>query len=79
MKMNVNDQLAQEGISSAISDDPIMSIVELVELMGQRGRSAEAGMIVLAGAATAAVALEPGMKVRLTVDMFEPTEVGVSR
>ncbi|GAB4019126.1 MAG: fumarylacetoacetate hydrolase family protein [Bdellovibrio sp.] len=79
MKMYVNGQLAQEGISSAISDDPIMSIVQLVELMGQRGRSVEAGMIVLAGAATTAVALGPGMKVKLTVDMFEPTEVEVSR
>ncbi len=68
MKMSVNGSVVHEGVSSAISGDPVLSVVQLVELLAQRGRTLPEGSIVLAGAATAAVALEPGMNVSLDVD-----------
>lgn len=77
MQMLVNDQVAQEGKSDAISGDPVVSIIQQVELLAKRGKKLEAGTFVLAGAATAAVALEPGMKVSLKVDHLEDVNVNI--
>lgn len=77
MKMSVNGHVVHEGVSSAISGDPVLSVVQLVELLEQRGRTLPEGSIVLAGAATPAVALEPGMKVSLEVDCLPPVFVTV--
>lgn len=77
MKMSVNGHVVHEGVSSAISGDPVLSVVQLVELLEQRGRTLPEGSIVLAGAATPAVALEPGMKVSLEVDSLPPVFVTV--
>lgn len=77
MKMWVNGELAAEGLSSAISDDPVLSVVELCALLSERGRKLPAGSLVLAGAATPAVALEPGMKVGLEVEGLNSLTVSV--
>lgn len=77
MNMSVNGQVVQSGLSSEISGDPVVSIIEQCRLLALRGRQIEAGTFVLAGAATAAVALEPGMKVSLTVDHLPKCEVGI--
>ena len=58
MEMLVNDEVAQSGMSDAISGDPVVSVMQLAELLAQRGQSIPAGCFVLAGAATAAVNLE---------------------
>ncbi len=68
MKMSVNGELTQAGISSDISGDPVISVIELCEMLFQRGQILKAGSVVLAGAATTAVELKPGMKVKLEVD-----------
>lgn len=68
MHMFVNELVLQTGISKDISNDPIISVVQLCALLAERGQSLKAGSIVLAGAATAAEALRPGLKIRLAVD-----------
>lgn len=67
MFMKVNDETVISGNSSAISDDPVNSIIDLSKLLSQRGLSIPAGSFVLAGAATAAIDLKAKMKVSLEV------------
>jgi 2-oxo-3-hexenedioate decarboxylase len=68
MVMEVNGERVQEARSDAISGDPLLSVVQLCELLEQRGESLPAGSIVLAGAATAAHMLRPGDAIRLSVE-----------
>jgi 2-oxo-3-hexenedioate decarboxylase len=65
MRMRVDGRVAQEADSNAISGHPLDSLVQLVELLPH---PLPAGTIVLAGAATAAEALRPGMEVSLEVE-----------
>jgi 2-oxo-3-hexenedioate decarboxylase len=78
MKMFVNDQLAQSALSSAISGDPVQSIIELCAILESQGRTLPAGSLVLSGAATQAVQMESGMRVRLEVTGLPPVGVSVS-
>lgn len=68
MEMKVNGKTAQSGNSEDISGDPVVSVIQLCELLDARGKGIESGMIVLAGAATPAFALEPGLEVTLEVE-----------
>jgi 2-oxo-3-hexenedioate decarboxylase len=68
MQMKVNGETKMEGNSKEISDDPVISVIQLAELLALRGKSIPANCFVLAGAATAAIALEPGMTVSLEVE-----------
>lgn len=79
MSMEVNGAQVQSALSSAISGDPILSVVQLCELLAERGESLPAGSIVLAGAATAAHMLQPGDQVRLTVDGLGTLSVSVAQ
>jgi 2-oxo-3-hexenedioate decarboxylase len=65
MQMKVNGETKMEGNSREISDDPVISVIQLAELLALRGKSIPAGCFVLAGAATAAISLEPGITVSL--------------
>jgi len=67
MKMKINGEVAHEGNSSAISGNPVLSVIQLCNMLAERGDYLKAGQVVLAGAATAAVALVEGMKVELEV------------
>jgi 2-oxo-3-hexenedioate decarboxylase len=67
MKMKVDDEVVEHGSSSAISGDPLISVLQLLELFALTGHQLKAGQIVLAGAATTAVNLQAGMKVSLEV------------
>ncbi len=64
MRMSIDGCLAQEADSNAISGHPLESLVQLVAMLPH---PLPAGSIVLAGAATVAVALEPGMEITLEV------------
>jgi 2-oxo-3-hexenedioate decarboxylase len=77
MQMKVNGETKMEGNSKEISDDPVISVIQLAELLGQRGKSIPAGCFVLAGAATAAIALEPGMTVSLEVESLPTLSVSI--
>jgi 2-oxo-3-hexenedioate decarboxylase len=77
LRMLVNGTVATEGTSREISGDPVTSVIQLAELLAERGRSIPAGTLVLAGAATAAVALEPGMVVALEVESLPKLQVSI--
>jgi 2-oxo-3-hexenedioate decarboxylase len=77
MVMEVNGERVQAARSDAISGDPVLSLIQLCELLEQHGESLPAGSIVLAGAATAAHMLKPGDHVRLTVDGLGEVAVSV--
>ena len=67
MKYFINGKLVDSAPTSAISGNPWNSLTQLSALLHSRGKKLPAGSVVLAGAATPAVALEPGMQVRLEV------------
>ena len=75
MTMLVNDEVAQEAHASEISGHPIHSLMQLCELLNEEGLSVPAGCIVLAGAATPAVALEPNQKIELKIDRLTALKV----
>ncbi|MEC7275022.1 MAG: fumarylacetoacetate hydrolase family protein [Bdellovibrionota bacterium] len=77
LKMKVNGVVAQEGSTEAISGDPVVSVIQLCELLEKRGRKLPANSIVLAGAATIAVALEPGMNIELEMEKLGNVSVKV--
>jgi 2-oxo-3-hexenedioate decarboxylase len=78
MVMEVNGERAQAARSDAISGDPVLSVVQLCELLAQRGESLPAGSVVLAGAATVAHMLKPGDRVKLTVERLGTVEVAAA-
>ncbi len=75
--MKVDGETKMEGNSKDISDDPVISVIQLAELLALRGKSIPAGMVVLAGAATAAISLEPGMVVSLEVEELPSISVTI--
>lgn len=60
----VNDECIQSGNASAILGDPLQSVFEASRLVIENGESLEAGHIILAGAATAAVHIKAGDKIK---------------
>ncbi|XXF77869.1 fumarylacetoacetate hydrolase family protein [Myxococcaceae bacterium GXIMD 01537] len=78
MVMEVNGQRAQAARSDAISGDPVLSVVQLCELLARRGEVLPAGSVVLAGAATVAHMLQPGDRVKLIVDHLGTVEVSAA-
>lgn len=77
LRMFADGALAQEGVSKDISGDPVLSVVQLCELLAERGQVLTAGSLVLAGAATTAIELKPGLKVKLEVAGLDPVFVEV--
>jgi 2-oxo-3-hexenedioate decarboxylase len=77
LKMKVNGEVAEEGNTKAISGDPLISVIELCELLHKRGQVLPAGMVVLAGAATTAVALAAGMNIELEMEELGNVTVSV--
>ena len=68
MVMEINGKVVQTGSSAAIFDHPAKSLAQLANMLAERGEHLPAGSIVLAGGATAAVALSAGDVVALRVD-----------
>ncbi len=65
MRLEVDGQVREEGTSAAILGNPILSLVEAARLAAAAGEPLRAGEIIMAGGATAAVALAVGAQVRL--------------
>ena len=70
MQLMVNDEVAASGVSNEILDHPLNSLVEAARCVAEYGESLEAGQIVLAGAATAAIALEKNQRISVDVETF---------
>ncbi|MBU6429885.1 MAG: fumarylacetoacetate hydrolase family protein, partial [Cyanobacteria bacterium REEB65] len=68
MVMEIDAKPVEIGCSAAIYEHPARSLAELANMLARRGKTLRAGQIVLAGGATAAVALQAGQRVRLEVD-----------
>jgi 2-oxo-3-hexenedioate decarboxylase len=68
MMLEINGKIVHEAYSNEISGHPLHSLVQLCEMLHDRDLILPKGSIVLAGAATQAVSLEEGMKVRLLVE-----------
>ncbi len=68
MIMEFDGRPVQIGSTAAILGDPIRALVSAARMVGKAGFRLEAGWIVMAGAATAAQALVPGVHVRNSVE-----------
>lgn len=77
LDMRVNGTTAQKASAAEISGNPLMSIVQLCQILHQRGKKLPAGSIVLAGAATQAVQLEKGMHVSLAAGVLGGVDVKI--
>lgn len=75
--MSVDGTARQRATGAAISGDPVLSMVQLCALLVARGQTLPAGSVVLAGAATAAEPLGPGMEVRLDASWLGSVSVRV--
>src|SRR5436305_807736 len=72
MRVVVDGAVKHEAESSAISGNPLLSLVQLVELLHAHGQELPAGSLVLTGAATPAEPLAPGQVVKLEVSGLAP-------
>lgn len=77
LTMKIDGESKQTGSTEAISGDPVQSVIELCHLLGQRNQKLKAGMIVLAGAATAAEALKSGQTVTLEMEKLQNISVKI--
>ncbi len=77
LTLSHDGEVVQKAEGRAISGDPILSLVQLCELLDQRGLGLPAGSIVLAGAATAAVQLKLGSRIELSVPGLDTLEIQV--
>jgi len=77
MTLHWNNQPVQVSNSGEISGDPVQSVIQLCQMLGQQKRSLPASSLVLAGAPVAARPLEPNSVVRLEVSGLAPVELPV--
>jgi 2-oxo-3-hexenedioate decarboxylase len=77
MAMSVQGTVVQRSKGSAISGDPVLSVVQLCELLDGRGLSLAPDSVVLAGAATVAEPLRAGQTVELRVGALPPVSVHI--
>jgi 2-oxo-3-hexenedioate decarboxylase len=75
--MEVNGAIVETGSSAAIYEHPARSLAELANMLARRGQWLEAGQVVLAGGATAAIPLKPGDHVRVEIDEIGSAEIVV--
>jgi 2-oxo-3-hexenedioate decarboxylase len=77
MILEVDGRPVQVGSSAAILGHPLRSLAAASRLCGEHGLRLEAGWIVLAGGATAAVELRPGTHVRTVVQSLGQVQLSV--
>jgi 2-oxo-3-hexenedioate decarboxylase len=78
MVMEINGRAVQLGSSAAIYEHPARSLAALANMLHPHGEVLRAGWVVLAGGATAAVALKPGDHARVLVDRLGSVEFFVN-
>ena len=78
MVLEFNGQPVQIGSSAAILGHPGRSLAAASRLVAEAGGELQAGWIILAGGATAAEALEPGVYVRNCVERLGQTGFSVN-
>lgn len=78
MIMQVNGDDVEIGSSAAILGNPVRSLVSAARCLGEAGEQLQPGHILMAGAATAAVALQKNSSVSLIVDQLGQLSFKVS-
>jgi 2-oxo-3-hexenedioate decarboxylase len=76
--LEVDGRVVQTGSTAAILGDPRRALNEGVRLAGRHGVRLREGWVFLAGAATAAVPLKPGVQVRAVVEKLGTASLRVS-
>lgn len=71
----VDGRLVSTAAGAAILDHPAAAVAWFARSLAARGRTLEAGTLVLAGAMTAAVPVSPGQVVRATIDRIGSVEL----
>ena len=71
----VNGELVATAAGAAVLDHPASAVAWFVRKLHERGRSLPAGTVVLAGALTAAHAVQPGDVVTVTIDRLGSVEL----
>lgn len=61
----INDSVAEEGVGSAVMNDPVEPLAWLANVLGERGETLEAGQVVLTGSFTRALPVVAGEHVRV--------------
>jgi 2-oxo-3-hexenedioate decarboxylase len=79
MVMEVNGRAVEIGSSAAIYEHPARSLAALANQLHAEGEHLQAGMIVMTGGATAAVAVAPGDHVRVRVDGLGLAELFIAK
>lgn len=77
IELSVDDEIVHAGSSDAILGNPWESVVAAARLSLQYDEPLRKGMILLAGAATPAVYIQAGQKIKARVDGFEDVEMSV--
>src|SRR5205823_701316 len=72
MRLLFDGEVGAEAESSAISGDPVESLVQLSQMLCAEGQEIPAGSLILSGAATPALPLAAGMTVKLEVTALAP-------
>lgn len=67
VSLNKNGVAIEQGTTAAILGNPLRAITEVARLLGESGQSLPAGSLIMAGAATAAEALEPNTHIEVEV------------
>lgn len=78
MVLSYDGRPMQIGSSAAILGHPLRSLIAAARLAASAGFALEPGYIVMAGAATAAEALKPGVHITLEVESLGRCEIGYS-
>lgn len=78
MILEVNGKPVQFGSSAAIYGHPAASLAELCAMLAERDQGLHAGDIVLAGAATAAIPLEPGQEIKTLVQDLDSVSLKIT-
>lgn len=66
--MYENDTMVQQGTTAALMGHPLNCLVQVSELLAEKGQSLPAGSIILAGAATAAHAMQPNCTYKTEIE-----------
>lgn len=75
VKMYENDMVVQQGSTAALLGHPIRCIVQVSELLAEKGQELPAGSIILAGAATAAHAMQTGCTYKTEIEAIGSVSV----
>lgn len=72
-----NGQVVESGTTAAILGNPLQALIQISELLNQRGQVLPAGSIILAGAATAAITMHSGHHYQAEINGLGSVSVSV--